>query len=53
MLHISVQVQDQIIEFRGKLKQLKKVGQLEWIEFEEIGQFPLQDVRSVNGIQLV
>ncbi|MEN9334414.1 MAG: hypothetical protein RLY35_1594 [Bacteroidota bacterium] len=52
MLRISVQIQDQILEYSGKFKQLKKIGQAEWIELEEVGQFPLQDVLSVNGIQL-
>ena len=52
MLRISVQFQDQILEYSGKLKQLKKIGQFEWIELEEVGQFPLQDVISVNGIEL-
>ena len=52
MLRISVQIQDQILEFSGKLKQLKMIGKSEWIELEEVGQFPLQDVVSVNGIEL-
>jgi hypothetical protein len=52
MLRISVQIQDQILEFSGKLIQLKKIGKSEWIELEEVGQFPLQDVVSVNGIEL-
>jgi len=52
MLHISVQIQDQIQEFSGKFKQLKKIGKAEWLELEEVGQFPLQDVVAVNGIVL-
>ena len=52
MLHITVLIQDQVQEFKGKFKQLKKIGKSEWLELEELGAFPLQDVVAVNGIQL-